>query len=334
MSTAGVFAVSRGVFDHAAFANEAFTEREAWIWMIGEAAWKARRVRVGSAVIDLKRGQLAVSTRFAASRWQWSEARVRRFLKRLAADAMVTTQTDAHATRITICNYDEYQKVSLPSDAAATQERRTTDAPATQERRKQEDREYRENIKEEEDTDVSSPPPATEPAPVKRTRRSKAEMSAVDADFAALAGAYPRRKGNNPLKPARAKFDTLVRRGVAPATMIAGARAFAAQCVTDGKAGTPYVPMLATWLNGESWQQIETLPLTDPPPPIVPPGARSPEEIRAEVLAKMEARRAAEQQQQPTRENRGDEVQAISDRGAALHRGHAVGGDEPVRRHH
>lgn len=157
---------------------------------------------------------------------------------------------------------------------------------------------------------------------------SKADKVAAEAEFTALAKAYPRRKGGNPLKPARAKFDAAVRRGVPAATILAAARSFAAECAGDGRAGTEFVPMLSTWLNQERWQQIEPETSPDPPPPIVPPGARSPDEIRAEVLAKMEARRAA------AAENRGDEVQAVPDLGASLHRGHAVGGDEPVRRHH
>ena len=38
MSERGVFALDRGIFDHLAFADEAFTEREAWAWLIAEAA--------------------------------------------------------------------------------------------------------------------------------------------------------------------------------------------------------------------------------------------------------------------------------------------------------
>lgn len=152
--SAGVFAISRGVFDHVAFADEPFTEREAWIWMIGEAAWKARRVRVGSVIVSLERGQLAFSMRFAAAKWKWSEARVRRFLKRLKSDAMIDARSDAHSTQVTICKYDEYQRVSLPVDALydaqhdadVTQDRRSGDAVSTQGRRKVEDREYREDI--------------------------------------------------------------------------------------------------------------------------------------------------------------------------------------------
>lgn len=132
----GVFAVARNIFEHPKFATEPFTEREAWIWLIREAAWRKRTVRVGKKVCSLERGQLASTTRFMAAKWQWSEAKVRRFLKSLKSDAMIDAVSDALATQITICNYDEYQRVSLPSDAdydavsdaLATQQRRTGDA--------------------------------------------------------------------------------------------------------------------------------------------------------------------------------------------------------------
>lgn len=46
MSERGVFAVDRGVWDHPMFADEPFTEREAWLWMVSAAAWMSKRVRV------------------------------------------------------------------------------------------------------------------------------------------------------------------------------------------------------------------------------------------------------------------------------------------------
>jgi quinol monooxygenase YgiN len=136
MSERGVFAVDRGIWDHPSFADEPLTEREAWQWLIGEAAFKDRVRRVGSLVVELARGQLAASTRFMADKWQWSEARVRRFLKRLKTDAMIDAASDAGITIITICNYNKYQRVSLPNDAASDAQ---TDAAATQQRRKTED---------------------------------------------------------------------------------------------------------------------------------------------------------------------------------------------------
>lgn len=141
MSERGVFAVDRGIWDHPSFADEPLTEREAWAWLIGEASFKARTKRVGSSVVELDRGQVAASLRFMADKWQWKEPRVRRFLKRLKTDAMIDAATDAGITVITICNYNKYQRVSLPKDAATDA---PVDAATTQQRRKVEDTEDKE----------------------------------------------------------------------------------------------------------------------------------------------------------------------------------------------
>lgn len=141
MSERGVFAVDRGIWDHPSFANEPLTEREAWQWLIGEASFKDRTKRIGSVVLKLERGQVAASLRFMADKWQWSEARVRRFLKRLKTDAMIDAASDAGITVITVCNYNKYQRVSLPRDAVNDAQ---SDAAATQQRRKVEDTEDKE----------------------------------------------------------------------------------------------------------------------------------------------------------------------------------------------
>lgn len=141
MSERGVFAVDRGVFEHPLLAGEPFTRVQAFMWLISEAAWKPHRRAVGSIVVELGRGQTAHSLRFLARAWQWSEPRVRRFLTRLKTDAMIDARTDAGVTVITLCNYERYQRVSLPSDAATLP---PTDAEPTQERRRLEDRENKE----------------------------------------------------------------------------------------------------------------------------------------------------------------------------------------------
>ena len=107
MSERGVFAVDRGVFDHQFFAREPYTEREAWLWMIGAAAWKATQVRVGRQVVMLERGQLAFSTRFLAGKFRWPQSRMVRFTKRLETNSMVSTVATRGSTQITICNYNK-----------------------------------------------------------------------------------------------------------------------------------------------------------------------------------------------------------------------------------
>lgn len=64
--------------------------------------------------------------------------------------------------------------------------------------------------------------------------------------------AYPQRAGANPKKPARDKFVALVKRGVDPAEIIAGARAYASDPET--KIGTGYVATAVVWLNQERWK--------------------------------------------------------------------------------
>jgi hypothetical protein len=118
----GVFAVSREVFDHPLFKKEPFTECQAWIWLLAQAAWKPRRVRTvnGRAVemLEIGRGQLSCSRYFMQKAWGWSsEKRVRTFLKRLEMDAMIAVQTDALQTVITISKYDLYQFSKDEQDA-------------------------------------------------------------------------------------------------------------------------------------------------------------------------------------------------------------------------
>lgn len=105
----GYFLFHRGIFRHEIFNDEPFTEREAWVWLIGEAAWKPVKVRAGRAVVDLERGQLAHAHRYLAQAWSWHPSKVYRFLMRLAQAGMIETLAKHETTLITICNYDKYQ---------------------------------------------------------------------------------------------------------------------------------------------------------------------------------------------------------------------------------
>jgi hypothetical protein len=129
--TGGFFVIDRGVWDHPGFANETFTELQAWFWLISSAAWEPCQARVGKATISLERGQCAFALRFLATKWRWSEPRVRRFLQRRATDAQVLVSATRSATLITICKYNEYQ-LERRTDV------RENDAGLNQERRKEE----------------------------------------------------------------------------------------------------------------------------------------------------------------------------------------------------
>lgn len=123
----GTVNISRDLFDHPAFKDAAFSEREAWLWIIMEAAWKPRQRRVGHLVICIERGQLAVSIRFMAEAWGWTAAKVQRYVERLKKLKMICTKADTGLTVITVCNYDKFQNCAKASDTGPIQDRYTSD---------------------------------------------------------------------------------------------------------------------------------------------------------------------------------------------------------------
>lgn len=136
MSERGVFGVDRGIWDHPILnGRRSFSRREAWLWLLSEAAWKSRRVRHAGETFTISRGQLAHSIRFMAKAWRWEQTKVVRFLNDLKTETMIATGTATGITIITICNYDKYQIVGLPDatpdateNATGTQQQRNSNA--------------------------------------------------------------------------------------------------------------------------------------------------------------------------------------------------------------
>jgi hypothetical protein len=111
----GWLAVHRQWFAHPVFRDEPFTEREAWLWLMAQAAWCPRQRRIGNYVVNLSAGQTAVSIRFLAVAWQWEQTKVVRFLKRLKTATLIRTETATGITTITICRYKELQDGQPPT---------------------------------------------------------------------------------------------------------------------------------------------------------------------------------------------------------------------------
>lgn len=121
----GFIAISRDIFNHPLFEqNQPFSRREAWEWLIAQAAWKpeARRGRYG--VVHVERGQLASTYRELGKAWRWPKSNVARFLSKLSAETMIYlaktalgtttdtvpgTPTRYPVTFISISKYDVFQ---------------------------------------------------------------------------------------------------------------------------------------------------------------------------------------------------------------------------------
>lgn len=128
----GFYLLHRGWQDNPVFRNEAYSRRDAFVWMVEQAAYAERRVAGPRGEIALQRGQFSHSLRFMARAWKWDEARVRRFVSALVVAQIIDAATDAGQMLVTVCNYDKYQTPSAAPDAAtaaaATQQRRGGDA--------------------------------------------------------------------------------------------------------------------------------------------------------------------------------------------------------------
>ena len=124
--------VDADVFEHAVFAVEPFSEREAWLWLIAKAAWKETKHRIGSQVVVVPVGSVFLTLREMQAVWRWkSDKRVRSFLSRLENERMVEVKTDAGKTQITICNYSRFQNSERTEDASGTHRGRMPDALKT-----------------------------------------------------------------------------------------------------------------------------------------------------------------------------------------------------------
>jgi len=110
LSKRGWYLIHRQLWDDEEFPTEPFSEREAWIWLIGAAAFEDKTVYFNKRNIPVKRGQFVTSVRFLCKTFIWSNSKVYGLLKRLSENGKILRQQqDSRQTMITICNYDLYQ---------------------------------------------------------------------------------------------------------------------------------------------------------------------------------------------------------------------------------
>jgi hypothetical protein len=114
-SVTGHINVARSIFDHPMFDDgRPLSQREAWLWLISNAAWRPMQVMVRNGrsqqLIKLERGQLTYSRSFLRKAWSWkSDKSVRTFLAKLRQEQMIDLQTGQLQTVISICNYGVFQ---------------------------------------------------------------------------------------------------------------------------------------------------------------------------------------------------------------------------------
>jgi hypothetical protein len=102
-----------------------------WLDILMECNHADQKVSIGFQVIECKRGQSINSLPTWAKRWMVNENKVRRFFKMLSKDNMIVTEDVKKTTRLTVCNYDDYNSKRQALDTQATRIRHVSDTQAT-----------------------------------------------------------------------------------------------------------------------------------------------------------------------------------------------------------
>lgn len=295
MIRGGVFAVSRKLFDpdDSFFGAQPFTRREAWQWLIAEASFKPRTVRIRIArrevMLALDRGQLSHSRAFMAEAWKWSEKAVRTFIDHLEIDERIVRsggrQTGQHQSIITICKYKEYQfacqdeneqegqqrasKVEKTGRETGQQTGQQTDDVSTDELKTISDdpeieTDKRANKKGQQSTKKG---PELEEGLVNK-RKNMRSRAGEPSGFEKWYEAYPKKKAR---KAAERAYAKVVCSGeIAESNLLDRTRAFAASWAQAPADRRQFIPYPASWLNDGSYADEPDEAAAPTPAPVDP----------------------------------------------------------------
>jgi uncharacterized phage protein (TIGR02220 family) len=85
------------------------TRREAWEDIIAMVNFEDAEFLIGNIKIECKRGQSVMSLESWGKIFNWDKSKVKRFFDLLSNEKMIVTENLSKTTRITICNYEQYQ---------------------------------------------------------------------------------------------------------------------------------------------------------------------------------------------------------------------------------
>lgn len=216
--------------------------KDVFIHLLLRANWKLSRHQG----VDVPPGSLVTGRKALAEQTGLSEQNVRTALTRLKSTSEITISNYPKFSIISITNWIRFQDPNQQTNQHLT----TFQPPSNQQLTTS--KEGNKGIREKGNK--------------KNTPSKSPKGDGMDSKFDEFWEAYPKRSTASPKKPARQKFDRAVKNGTDPDSIIAGAKAYAAEMDKAEKAGTEFVAMPATWLNQERWEAYgNIIPLSKMP---------------------------------------------------------------------
>lgn len=122
----GWIKLHRDIKHHWVFQRDDYLK--AWLFLILRANHKDNKTLFSDVlpeIVEVKRGDVVSSLQKLGYELKWSPSKVRRFLKKLQKDNMITIHNEKRWTHLSINNYDTYQDVRHGDDTPATHQRNT-----------------------------------------------------------------------------------------------------------------------------------------------------------------------------------------------------------------
>lgn len=235
----GFFTVHRKIADNGLFRDN-HSARHLFLDLLRMAAFRETVFDWRGTPLVVQRGQLIISLQRLASETGFSVRTVRTLLAHMAAHGVIKIDTPADTlpTRITICKYEDYQG---GCETTASE----IDKPPTHKRNKGITKEGKKDTNKVLPSDLGSP------------LELELSLSSKSDDFERFWAAYPRRDGK--AVAARAFAKALKRKGVTAEQLIDAATRRVSIPSTERR----FIPMAATWLNGERYlDALDTTPKT------------------------------------------------------------------------
>jgi hypothetical protein len=98
-----------------------------WCYLLLKATHKEREVLFKNEVITLKKGQLITGRKSIASKFNITESKVQRILKRLEIEQQIEQQTSTKNRLITVLNWEDYQESEQQIEQQVNNKRTTSE---------------------------------------------------------------------------------------------------------------------------------------------------------------------------------------------------------------
>ncbi len=89
--------------------NRVYSNFEAFMYLLLKANHKEGFFHIGTQIVEVKRGQIVTSQKKLCKQFNWSNSKLRNYLKTAKNASMIHTETTSKTTTLTILNYDSYQ---------------------------------------------------------------------------------------------------------------------------------------------------------------------------------------------------------------------------------